>query len=83
MKEFVTRLEGKTVMTEEGQLLGILVDFMVETRTGKIESMLVEPAESVDPRHFRTDPKGRLVLPVGAMRSVRDVIVAQLRETSS
>ena len=83
MKEFVTRLEGKTVMTEDGQLLGILVDFIVETRTGKIESMLVEPAESVDPRQFRTDPKGHLVLPIKVMRSVRDVIVTELRENAS
>ncbi len=79
MKEFVTRLEGKTVMTEEGQLLGVLVDFLVETRTGRIESMLVDPAASVDLRQFRTDPHGRLVLSVRAMRSVRDVIIARMR----
>lgn len=79
MKDFVTRLEGKTVMTEDGQLLGVLVDFLVETRTGKIESMLIEPAEALDLRPFRTDPHGRLVLPVRSMKSVRDVIVAQVR----
>ena len=80
MKEFATRLEGKTVMTEDGQILGALVDFIVDTRTGKIESMLIDPAESVDLRQFRSDPEGRLVLPVKAMRSVRDVIVTQLQE---
>lgn len=79
MKEFVTRLEGKTVMSEDGQLLGVLVDFLVESRTGRLESMLIEPAESLDLRQFRTDPNGRLVLPVKAMRSVRDVIIARTR----
>ena len=62
MKFFATELRGKTVMTEDGQLLGILEDFLFDLKTGRIQSLLVAPAESVETRLFQTDPKGRLVL---------------------
>lgn len=80
MKVFATELKGKTVMTEDGQILGTLADFMVETKTGRIQSMLVAPAEAVETRLFKTDPEGRLILSFRAMKAVRDVIVTQLAE---
>ena len=80
MKVFATQLKGKTVMTEDGQILGILADFMIETKTGRIRSMLVSPAESVETRLFKTDPEGRLILNFRTMKAVRDVIVTQLAE---
>lgn len=80
MKLFATELKGKTVMTEDGQILGILSDFMMETKTGKIASLLVTPADTVEPRLFKTDPEGRLILSFKSMKAVRDVIVTQLSE---
>ncbi|MGQ0796468.1 MAG: PRC-barrel domain-containing protein [Methanobacteriota archaeon] len=80
MKMFATELRGKTVMTEDGQILGILADFIVDTRSGKIESLLVQPAEAVEPRLFKVDPEGRLILAFRSMKAVRDVIVTQLAE---
>jgi sporulation protein YlmC with PRC-barrel domain len=80
MKFFATELRGKTVMTEDGQILGVLSDFMVETRTGKIQSLLVDPAETVEKRLFKTDPEGRLILSFRSMKAVRDVIVTQLAD---
>jgi len=80
MKLFATELKGKTVMTEDGQILGILSDFMMETKTGKIASLLVTPADAVEPRLFKTDPEGRLILSFKSMKAVRDVIVTQLSE---
>ncbi len=80
MKLFATELRGKTVMTEDGQILGVLADFIMDTRTGKIASILVSPAESVEPRLFKTDPEGRLILSFKSMKAVKDVIVTQLAE---
>ncbi|HII41431.1 MAG TPA: PRC-barrel domain protein [Thermoplasmata archaeon] len=80
MKLFATELKGKTVMTEDGQILGVLVDFIMDTKTGKIQSMLVSPAENVEPRLFKTDPEGRLVLSFKTMKAVKDVIVTQLAD---
>ena len=80
MKLFATELRGKTVMTEDGQILGVLEDFIMETKTGRIQSLLVVPAEGVEKRLFKTDPEGRLILSFRSMKAVRDVIVTQLAE---
>jgi len=80
VKLFATELKGKTVMTEEGQILGILTDLIVDARSGKIASLLVEPAETVDARLFKTDPQGRLILGFKTMRAVKDVIVTEIVE---
>lgn len=80
MKRFATELRGKTVMTEDGQILGLLDDFLLETKTGRIQSILVQPAESVETRLFKTDPKGRIILSFRSMKAVRDVIVTQLAD---
>ncbi|TLZ61616.1 MAG: PRC-barrel domain protein [Methanobacteriota archaeon] len=77
---FATELKGKTVMTDDGDILGVLVDCIMDTRTGKIESLLVQPAETVEVRWFKTDVQGRLILGFKAMRAVKDVIVAQVVE---
>jgi sporulation protein YlmC with PRC-barrel domain len=78
VKRFATELRGKTVMTEDGQVLGVLDDFLYDTRTGRIQSLLVRPAESVERRLFKTDPEGRLVLNFRSMKAVKDVIVTRL-----
>ena len=68
-------------MTEDGQILGILTDFIVDTRTGRIEMLLVNPAENVETRLFKTDPQGRLLLGFKTMRAVKDVIVTEVVES--
>ncbi len=80
MKLFATELRGKTVMTEDGQILGVLSDFIMDTKTGKIASILVSPSDSVEPRLFKTDAEGRLILSFKSMRAVKDVIVTRLAE---
>ncbi len=80
MKLFATELKGKTVMTEDGQILGVLADFIMDTKSGKIASMLVSPAEGIEPRLFKTDAEGRLILSFKTMKAVKDVIVTQLAD---
>ena len=67
-------------MTEDGQILGVLADFLLETKTGRIQSLLVTPADTVETRLFKTDPEGRLLLSFRSMKAVRDVIVVQLAD---
>ncbi len=80
MKLFATELRGKTVMTEDGQILGVLSDFIMDTKSGKIASMLVSPSGNVEARLFKTDAEGRLILSFKTMKAVKDVIVMQLAE---
>ena len=75
MKKFVSELRGKTVMTNEGQILGMIENFVVDTVTGELQHVLVIPAEEVEVRLYRTDAQGKLILPFNEMKAVRDVVV--------
>lgn len=81
MRAFLTDLKGKTVMTKEGDILGTLEDFIANTRTGHLESMLIAPGDRVEPRLYKTDARGRLILPFKSMRAVRDVVVVETEPT--
>lgn len=78
MKKFITELKGKTVMTNDGQILGMIENFVVDTATGQLQHVLVIPAEEIEPRLYKTDAAGRLVLPFSEMRAVRDVVVMNI-----
>ncbi len=78
MKKFATELRGKTVMTNDGQILGTIDNFIVNTRSGKLSDVLVMPAENVAPQGFKVDPEGRFILPFKGMHSVKDVVVMTL-----
>lgn len=78
MRKFLTELRGKAVMTEDGQILGTIDNFVVDTRTGTIAHVLVTPNEKIEPRLFQIDASGRLVLPFKSMRAVKDVVMVDL-----
>jgi sporulation protein YlmC with PRC-barrel domain len=78
MRKFLTELRGKTVMTNDGQILGSIENFVVDTTTGGIAHVLVTPGEDVETRLFQTDGSNRLVLPFKSMRAVKDVVVMEI-----
>ncbi len=75
MKITEDELRGKTVMSEEGLYLGIMRNSTVDTKTGKLVGLLVEPSDDVDPRLYHQDNKGNLVFPFDSIKSVKDVII--------
>jgi sporulation protein YlmC with PRC-barrel domain len=75
MKVFATELQGKTVMTTDGKILGVLDNFVVDTKTGEIPHILVTPTEEIDVRAFKRDSRGRLVLPFSRVKSAKDVVI--------
>ena len=50
MRKFLTELRGKTVMTGDGQILGMIDNFVVDTLSGGIAHVLVTPSEDVEQR---------------------------------
>lgn len=78
MRKFLTELRGKTVMTNDGSILGMIENFVMDTSSGTIQHVLVTPAEDIESRLFQTDADGRLILPFKSMRAVRDVVVMEL-----
>ncbi|MEA3200607.1 MAG: hypothetical protein QOE90_2035 [Thermoplasmata archaeon] len=75
MKLLATDIRGKTVMSDDGTMLGRLRNVSVNERTGELAEVLVEPADDVDPRLFKRDNRGYVVFPFENVKSIRDVIV--------
>jgi len=78
MKKFATELRGKTVMTNDGQILGMIENFMMDTRSGKVVDVLVIPANEVETRLYKTDAQGRIILPFQGMQAIKDVVVVNV-----
>jgi len=68
-------LRGKSVMSEEGLYLGILRNSTVDSKTGELVGILVEPSDDIDPRLYHLDNQGHLVFPFNSIKSVKDVII--------
>ena len=75
MKLLATELKGKTVMSDEGLMLGRLRNLTIDQGTGQLEDVLIEPSGDVDPRLFKRDDRGYLIFPFGNIKAVRDVII--------
>jgi len=75
MKITENELRGKTVMSEEGLYLGVMRNSTVDSKTGSLINILVEPSEDVDPRLYHLDKQGHLVFPFDSIKSVKDVII--------
>ncbi|MGC8581838.1 MAG: PRC-barrel domain-containing protein [Thermoplasmata archaeon] len=77
-KMFVTELKGKAILTNGGDELGIIDNFVMDTVTGNILHILVQPADGIDTAAMQTDSQGRIVLPFTSFRAVKDVVVVEI-----
>jgi sporulation protein YlmC with PRC-barrel domain len=75
MKITENELRGKSVMSEEGLYLGVMRNTTVDSKTGKMVGLLVEPSDDIDPRLYHMDNQGYLVFPFDSIKSVKDVII--------
>lgn len=75
MKIMENELRGKRVMSNEGMFIGTLRNITVNEKTGKLENILVEPSDKIDPRLYHQDEQGYLLFPFESVKSVRDVII--------
>ena len=75
MKITENELRGKTVMSEEGLYLGIMRNTTLDSKTGELQNLLVEPSDDIDPRLYHLDEQGYLVFPFDTIKSVKDVII--------
>ncbi len=78
MKKFVYDLIKKDVMTTDGELLGIVENFVIDTDTGEIKTVLVKSAGNVTDVKFQKDSKGRYMIPLASMKSLKDVFVVEI-----
>lgn len=74
MRKFITELVGKRVMTDDGLLLGRIDDFVIDSNSGALVYLLLN-TEGREMEMFKTDDKGRVIIPYRGIQSVRDVVV--------
>lgn len=75
MKVHSAELIGREVMSHNGRLIGVIDTIVVDTKTGDVLHMLLNPSGEVDPRSYRLDSIGRIIMPFAKIRSVGDVVV--------
>jgi sporulation protein YlmC with PRC-barrel domain len=75
MKLMENELRGRKVMSNEGLYLGIIRNITVDERTGKLEDLIVEPSDKIDPRLYHQNDEGYLLFSFDAVKSVKDVVV--------
>jgi sporulation protein YlmC with PRC-barrel domain len=75
MKIMENELRGKRVMSNEGLMLGTLMNATVNEQTGKLEHIMVEPSNNIDPRLYHRDEKGHILFPFDSVKSVKDVVI--------
>jgi len=75
MKILENEMRGKTVMSEEGLYLGIMRNTTLDSKTGELRNLLVEPSDDIDPRLYHLDEQGHLVFSFDTIKSVKDVII--------
>lgn len=77
MRKFVSDLVKKEVMTTDGELVGVVDNFVVDTETGEIRTVLVKSSGGVTLSNFQKDSKGRYMIPLPSMKALKDVFVIE------
>lgn len=76
----INKFIGKPIMSTDGVLVGVIDNVVVDTRTGKLEYVLAKVSDQIDPKDYKTDPAGRLVLPFSGIQAVKNVVVMKMPE---
>ncbi len=78
LKKFTNDLLEMSVVTNTGQMVGRLDDFVFDTETGAVKNILIVPAGEFEFSAVQRDPEGRYVVPIRSLKSVEDVIVVDM-----
>ena len=70
-------LSGKAVMGSDGVELGMLYNITMDLRSGSLTDLVIEPNEELSPAQsgLTTNEDGQLLVPVSAVKAVKDYIV--------
>jgi len=68
-------LIGRNVVSDRGTVIGRLTDISIETVAGKVMMLIVKPGKDVDPKYFRLNEKGEILIPFTAVKAVKDVLI--------
>ena len=70
-------LSGKAVMGSDGAELGMLYNITMNIETGRLENLIISPADSYRGDDFDTDERGRPLIPVQRVQAVKDHMIVE------
>ena len=79
----ISELRGKTVMSNDGQMLGIVENIIINPETGSLNKVKILPSDEVNLQAFELDEENSIVLPFESISSIKNVVVVELDETTS
>ncbi|PSP82733.1 photosystem reaction center subunit H [Halobacteriales archaeon QS_6_64_34] len=68
-------LSGKDVMGTDGKELGSLYNITMNLSSGSLNNLVIDPAESLRNTDFEYSDQGRLLVPVGRVKAVKDHMI--------
>ena len=71
------KLIGKTVMSGEGCIIGIIKDSLVDNHTGESTSILVKPSKEIDPQSYKLNEQGDIIFPFDSVSAVKDIVIIE------
>ena len=74
---FATELIGANVRTDNGAMLGMLDDIIVDLTSGAIAFLLIKDPSAAC-KTYKTDPEGRKMVPVQSIDMKGDHVVVSL-----
>jgi sporulation protein YlmC with PRC-barrel domain len=75
MRKTKNNLIGKTVMSENGILIGVIKKSLVNTGSGEITSFLITPSRKIDSKEYKKNKQGEIFLPVDCISTVKDIVI--------
>ncbi len=70
-------LVGKSVMSGEGFLIGVIKDSVKDEVTGETKALLVAPSGEIELQLYDIDDKGNIVFPVDSLAYVKDAAILE------
>jgi len=70
-------LSGKAVTGSDGAELGMLYNITMDIESGRLENLIIDPNEHLDPGEFEVDEEGHLLIPVDRVQAVKDHMIVQ------
>ena len=79
-KKFASDMIDKPLVNNEGETIGIIVNFVVDTLSGSVKNVLVKPEGQDRYEDFTVDKENRYMIPLSRIKPFRDVYVTEVKK---
>ena len=71
------KLIGKTIMNNEGYIIGLIKDLLIDEKTGESKSILVKPSKEIDPLTYKHNEQGDIIFPLESIKTVKNISILE------